>query len=788
MPPGWMTLGDEKDRYDEVLSRIGRLIKDLPEANTTSLQVMLLQADYSRAEAQIGKWIADRSQTEALGAAGEILARIAPKLDANQKKLNKQLDEMRNAVDAIMNPAQQAAEMQKLRRLAQVAGRATYFAGWSNYYYALSRQQSPEAKEDLVRAKGAFRHFLGLDEDEKYEDIEVSWLQLESLTRSQALIGLGLAEVASSNLDGARSCFKMLDDVSAPPAIRDSAAAYFLQGLLNAGLVADAGEYAAEQIEKFGGNATQGKVSFCVALLRAGFGSAADGMSAEHRRLGEIGVRGLARLRQIGVAQQVLAEYDIELDEADDFYFTWLKGHRQFSAAEKSKSSDDFETAATTLTAALALDDARKDVASSGQCRYTLAWCRYRQARYEEAAEQFEQAVSALKEAGGDAAVESAWMAFASFHQLATKQREYVSRAIAVLESIQRDFPLSEQAKKAEFQIAKLRQAAGSPAETIAALEKIKPDEPSFLSARYDLCRLHHEQWLAANRDAAKAATAAAEVRKAADAYLRAARNDDNDERKLKCLLWAADTAISGPSLEESVAKSYLDRAAPLAEKLPQASSAVAEYHYRLLQLAQKTGDEDAVNEQSQWLANNAKGSVYELAAVINRAREADAAVANASPSERAARVVEAAAVYQRLVEIVGQSSAKIAADKNARVANSKLAGYEYELGRYAEAAQRLERILAAFPDDADYLRRAGLAQYKAGDHDASIEHWRRLTRGLKVNSSEWYEAKYYQLACLRFIDKPAAIEAYRQFRLLHPKADEDPWRSDPAGLRGALK
>ena len=285
-------------------------------------------------------------------------------------------------------------------------------------------------------------------------------------------------------------------------------------------------------------------------------------------------------------------------------------------------------------------------------------------------------------------------------------------------------------------------------------------------------------------RDADKASAAAANVRKATDNYLRAARSDDNDERKLKSLLWAADTCISGPSLDAAAAKSYLDRAAPLAAALPQGSSAVAEYHYRLLQLAQKQKDGAAAQEHSDWLANNAQGSSFELAGVINQARDADAAVASASPSQRPARVAAAVEVYQRLVEIVGQSSEKIAAEKNARVANSKLAGYEYDLGRYAQAAQRLERLLVAFPDDPAYLRRGGLAQYKSGDVASAIEHWRKLTRGLKTNSPEWYEAKYYQLACLQRIDKSGAVAAYRQFRLLHPKVDAEPWRSDPAGLQ----
>ena len=348
-----MSLGDDKKRYDDVLARIRRLVEDMPQANTTSLQVMLLQADYSRAEAQITKWIEDRSKTAALKDANEILARIAPQLHSHQKELNEDLEKLNLDLDAIEDPVKRAAAEQEIKRRASVVGRATYFTGWANYYHALGKQNFEASKEELDHAKNAFRRFLGLDTDEKYEEIEPGQIQaLESLNGAQSLIGLGLAELASSNLEGARHCFRLLDHVGTPPAIRDQAATFFLQGLLNAGLVGDAADYAAEQVAKFDGGATQGKVSFCVALLRAGFGGG-DAMSAEHQRLRSLGVRGLARLRQMGIAQKVLADYDVDLDDAKDFYFVWLNGHRLFSEAEKSKSKADYETASEKLLAAL---------------------------------------------------------------------------------------------------------------------------------------------------------------------------------------------------------------------------------------------------------------------------------------------------------------------------------------------------------------------------------------------------------------------------------------------------
>ncbi len=535
------------------------------------------------------------------------------------------------------------------------------------------------------------------------------------------------------------------------------------------------------------GGATAGKINFCAALVRAGFAGGAADAAPQARQLGELGVRGLAKLRQLPVLRQLIAKYNIELKDNGGFYLTWIKGQQQFAQAETSKAANDYEAAAKTLDKALNDPQARADVSSAGDCRYTLAWCHYRLDRFEQAAPQFQQAAVALQESSSDAAVQAAWMAFVSYQRLSGTESRFVSTAIETLQAIKRDFPSSEQAKKADYYIAKLQQSAATPEESIRTLSQIKPGEPNYLSARYELCLLYHQQWSKERGDARIAPVAAAEVLRAVDQYLEESKNDADQERKLKCTLLAVDVALNATPPNDQQAAAYLAKTAAVADLLPTSSPSLAEYHYRCWQAARQAGDQ-AVEQHAMWLARNAAGSIYELPAIVTLARRADEAVDAATASERPARQESAARIYQRLVQLLGDSPEAMTAKKNSLVANSKLAHYEHDLGRYAAAANRLDRILSAYPNEKAYLRRAGLAHFAAGDFAAALPHWRTLLSGLDNDADDWYEAKYYQLECLLQTDKTSAKQVYDQFKLLHPELGPEPWKAKFRELDSALR
>jgi len=82
------------------------------------------------------------------------------------------------------------------------------------------------------------------------------------------------------------------------------------------------------------------------------------------------------------------------------------------------------------------------------------------------------------------------------------------------------------------------------------------------------------------------------------------------------------------------------------------------------MQLAQKKGDLLQERLNAGWLVEHAAGSRYELAAIIVMARTMDKKIAAATASDNSADIREAFALYQRLVELLGDTPEAIRANK----------------------------------------------------------------------------------------------------------------------------
>lgn len=781
-----MEVGDDATRYAELLARIEKLTQRFPQANTTALEVMLLQADYNRAETLVGEWIADSKKSASRQSAGEILSRIAPQLQQHQSELNARADKLLADIDKLEEGEERQAKEAELARVSPVAGRATYFAGWAAYYLGLARPDRTAAGKDFEQARSVFRKLLGLtDEDTEYAKVDVAWLGLESIWRTRAVIGLGLAEAATGRLPESEAVFAWLESPIVAAQVRDQAAFWFLQGLLNAGKPAAARDYAAKQVAAFAGEVSQGKVSLCVALVRAGFGSGAA--DADRRELGLLGISGLAKLKQFAALRTLVDEYEIDLGDGGGFYVAFVQGQQQFDAAEKSKDPEQYRAAIKQFIAALATSDAKNDAATAGLCRYNLAWSHYRLEDFAAAAREFEQAIPGLKLNDRETAAQSAWLAFGAHRQLIGKSPTAASAAISALERLKREFPESKFAPRVDFQMAKLQSAASSPEESIAALQKIKPGEANYLAARYDLGQLLHSQWRAARDDAAKAKVALAELQQAVDVFIAAAGADDGT-RKVTLLLKVVDAALGSNPAASQLATNYLQRASAIVDGLPDDDVAAAEFHYQALQHARAAGDTTARQLHAQWLVEHAKGSSYELPALVTTASALDAEVKSAPKSQLPDLEEQAYDVYHRLARALGDSPNLLEQQKNARVAQAKLAYYAAQTGRHEEAAAGYAKLLAVFPKDKDYLRRAGMATFAAGAYDASLAHWTTLLRGLAAGSDDWLEAKYHQIACLAAINKTEAAQVMQQFVLLYPNFGGGSWGAKFRTLAASLK
>ncbi|HUE69640.1 MAG TPA: hypothetical protein VMP01_02030 [Pirellulaceae bacterium] len=790
-----MALAEDEAAFKAMKQRVDQLLAQLPEAKTPTLTVMLLQADFQRAESLVNTWLEESAEpeTQRPHEAINILTRIVPELETRIKEIHDAAERLLSRADDLMETKSAKQTEEEVFRLQSVAARATYFAGWGHYYLGLTQQAPAAASGAFNAAKRHFSDVLGVDDAKDYAPVEVDSLGLESVWRARTAIGLGLAESALGRPAAAAACFRWLDHASAPANLRDEASYWQLKGLLNVRDYEAAAELAELKIAALAAPPTPGKNSFCTALIRAGASPGSGADPAAHVAKGKLalaGIAGLARLRQFDTLGQLVTKHKLyELPEArDSFYLTWLNGRAQFLAAEKTKHRDDYTAAAATLEKALAQSAARQDLFAAGQCRYHLAWCKFRLEEFEEAAQAFREVTPVLKEGEEDLAAQANWMEFAAWQSLAQKKKEprFAAAAVTALETLKRDFPASEQAGKADIYIARLRQDV-VPEKAIESLLRVKPGDASYLAAQFEIVTLRHKIWNEASGEKRADENLASELLAAVDRFLGAAGTSGRPDERLRASLIAIEVLSAQSGSEQGEIERYLNRAQRAARSLADSSPLLAEYHYRRLQHAQRTKDDAELRRAADWIAMHGGGTPYELPALIIVARQADAAVDAASAGDKRARQEEAAAIYQRLTKLIGDSPEAIAGTKNALAVSSRLAAYDESLGRWKEAAARLDKIVAALPSDKKYLRRAGIAHVQAGHLAAAAGHWRTLLAGLKGGSDEWLEAKHYQITCLLETDPAAAQKVWKQFKLLYPEVKSAAWREKFAALEQRL-
>lgn len=775
---------EDKQRSAQILEKIQSLIQRVPQADTPALRVMLLQADYNQAETLAVRWINDPADLPARDQAFEILQRIAPELNEFQEQLNAQVDSLIDALADLPEGDQRDALEQQSGRVQAVAGRATYFAGWANYYRGLVQGQDGQASIQLAR--DTFRKLLDIRTDQ-YESIEAEWLGLESVWRCRALIGLGLSEAALGALPRSRACFALLEHASVPPEMQDQAAFWYLQGLFNAGQYDAAVQYAESRVATYNPPPSTGKISVCVSLVRGAFGDRSQPPEGSRRRLGILGLEGLARLGQQRTIEQLMEQYQIDLPDESSFLVAWSAGRKLLAVAEQSQRDEDYRAAIRQLDVALRTPDADRQPDSAARCRYELAWCRFQLNEYAQAAQLAQTAWNGLKPTDPQTAAQAAWIAFASYQKMADQQPRFLAQAIDVLQTLKRDFPGHPYAKRADYLIDKLQRHSESTEETIRRLEQIQPGDSSYLASLYDLCLLWHQRWV--QSAPADAKQMAAQVVQAVRRYLDAAGPANDDQRQLKSCLLAAEVLLRDPPDQGVSAEVFLDRASKFVSPTSESGSLDAEYHYRRLQLATLRKQEPDRQQRAEWLVQNAAGTAYEAPALVVVARAADQRVEQSPVADRLEAQRTAYRIYQRLVERLGTSPEILQSDQNARVALSRSADYAMQLEQYQDAAAQLDSLLAAFPTDRNYLRRSGMAHFQAGSYPLSLERWRTLLTGMPIGTDEWYEAKYHQILCLNETDPEMASKVLHQLQILDPKLGPAPWREKfQSLLRNFLK
>ncbi|MEX1041426.1 MAG: hypothetical protein WDZ51_12385 [Pirellulaceae bacterium] len=772
-----LAIAEDSAESRRLLVKVGELLRNYPEADTPAIRVLLLQADYNRAEAAATRWINDPDQTESRDAARKILERIAPELVLRQGELLKQVDEKYEVLDRMPRGSQRDAREQEAKQLESVSGRAAFFGAWANYYLVVVKETtgSSSLTQEAIRL---FQDLLSIN-PENLADIEPETLGLEQEWRARALIGLGLAEVMEGNTARAQQYFQWLRTGGTSHELADQADYWFVRGLLSAGKWQVALEYCRKLPAAFQTPSTPGKTSLAVMLADSGLRGGGNN-DAVRQELGTLGLTALAKLGHHAAAIKLMEKYDVPLGANPDFYGLWLYGQRQFAAAEKSQEDEDYQQARQWLTKAIDHPEADADPASLGECRYTLAWCLYRLKQYAEAGNLFRDASLGLKAINPNKGAEAAWMSFVAYQSLATDEPRYALSAIDVLEQLKRDYPDHNYAKRADFFIAKLQQSRGSLTASIRQLQSVSADDPSYFTAQYDLCVLLRQQVDRAQSDAEKKSYAQ-QVREVADklqgliAQAGGKARLNQVAQATRGQLLVAELARLG-HLDEALRDRYLSQAGSLVARLEDTEPTVAQFHYESLRQARDQGNQGKLTGHVDWLLKHGRGTNYETTALIIKAMEIDQRTAANPPSDDQVWQ-QGYDVYSRLAERLNFSAKTVASSNNTKVAGSKAAYFAEQTGRPDEAARLLRVLVEAFPNETEYLRRTGKVEFESNNFTAALPHFRKLLLGVPRDSEAWFEAKYYQLASLRQTDPPQAKKVLSQFQLLHSDWGNPVWR-----------
>ena len=746
-------------RIEDLDRRIDSLLKAHPDADTPSLKLARLAGEYNRGERLSGQWIADPGQTEAAESAMAIWNRVGPQYEELSRRLGEELEQALKILDQAQDVARADESQENCDRLRELKAWADYHHAWSSLYAGLIGATDSAKRRET--AKQTFRTLLGAEspKDVKPDALSDRWM-------ARCALGSGIIELTSGRAESGMAWLGPLRGPETHPDVRDWVDFWIAWGA-DRGKIWDA---VADELQQFataiGDAPTPGRVEFCKLLARIGYGGAGP-TSAERKRLGVLGLRGLLAMGQQSLARDLVAKWSKNGSAArplgdEDFAIRWLQGLEGFERAEKSRDPRDYEESARLLASALAGAEAAAQEGIATDCRYALAWIDYRRDRFADAAQKFGKVADVRKSKGDASAGDAAWMKAVALLKPAQADSGPSSEALAALKAFLQDYPRHKNIENAKLQLARLDGVR---------LESVSVDDPDrFLEAcRQEFARVRGIQ--------AKADFAP--LRDALEKYLALPEAKRSASGTLECLLMRSelDPATRGDLAKGQAALERLTPADPLQLR----------YRLALTKLAESQKDQAAVQTQADWLTARHPGSTAEQTALIALARLTEARLSQTDAARRAEARSQAIATYQRLSRALGDSPEILRANRNALIAAARLAQHALAAEQHEEAARRFEAILAAYPQDASALRGLGLAALKLERWPRAVDCFQTLLAGLPRGSAPWFEAKHHQITALRRIDPMQARQVIEQLELLYPDLGPDPWREPLLKLKTEL-
>lgn len=785
-----------------------KLMRDVPEADSSDLRLSLAKASYLRVEE-----IAERARLRlataeeieeaksVLRALGTTFIDLAKRLDAQIKVLERREAGARDQdMDALRT------ELGDARRLHSLA---RYYGGWSSYYDAMLNQSSTQAQ----RAMEEFGVLLNAapNRPASVDRVPKQLLHYEHIARSAMGCALS-ASIRGEHIEAVRWMDLLNQAEDLPPSVQEQ---IFTRELI---VLAGAQRWSDIEVrvrDRRGMNTGAGIKPLSpvearlVAVLALEYGNTGPSMS----RLAEIAqsvasmaMSDLVAQRQVSQVLDLVQQYGTASLGSQGFIVLYVRGIRAYDDARTAhralapNTPDEpvtdaptinlYQRAAEVLESTLGAPDSKDFPAERARTRTRLGLARYYAGEYANAVDAFVKASeeATTPELRGDAL----WYAIAALDyaiergamsNLAQRDR------LAVL--YLREFPDTDNA--ARLLLRQTNAQGMRDAEVVEVLLKVAPDSPLYRAARRQAATLLYKLFRGArggDRDFAglRFVQIGEELIKseqtAALASLDPSGRDAADGVILRARqLVDALLSVSGPDPDK--AESYLAAIDSVAAfHAIDISQLQPELTFRRLQIAVIRNHPDAINRSVDQL-RSMTGPYAEAAdrLLFRRAQR----LLEASPAD----AVAAREVVRFGVRVLDGMSADASSASTVRDGVAMAAAVLWDLEQdkaMRDLALSLDRAQdAAGIRTLSALRRHARLAESAGEIEEAGRVWSTLASSVDAASPAWFEARYEAMRLLSMIDLVKAREALAQHEALYPTLGPSPWDERFRDLRETL-
>ena len=777
------------------------LLRAVPEADSFDLRLNLGKARYLQAEEIAERHRLrlatpeERQEAErALRTVGATFADIGSKINRRVEALEKREATGRDEEAAAVRSA--LSEARRLRSLAM------YYTGWSEYYSSFLA-----GKPAVDEALGAFGWLLNAagGRQANVERVPASLMRYEHVAR--AALGCALCESLRGR-DGAALLW--LDAVESAEGLAPAVQ----RQVFPRRLVVLAGGKRWADLEYMIGKRRQPTREEPIKPLEAADARLLAVLTLDALRDGNLTavgrelVQGLAdtamtdlvTLGEVRQVQDLVNRYGTAPLGGEGFIVQYIRGLQAYERARDAHAAtgrnveepigDDtvrnlYREAARTLEIAGQAADAARFAEERGNSGLLLGLSLFYAGDLQEAADRFERAFQ-VADGSTKYSEDSLWLAIVALDKAVEGGRPSLKDRLARLSALYlKTFPRSERAARLLLRQAGTDVVAEEKA--VEVLLGVEPDSPLYEAARRQAATLLYNIYRRAKgNDRDFAALRFAEVSEELIRFdaKKLAEGDDGAKKEATAQLLVrvrqlldAVLGMAAPDLDRAE-KAFTLLDTVVAEAGLDVRKVEDEITYRKLQVALARAKTDDATRHLDRL--HALGGRFSDAADRMMYKRALGVLSVPNPPPGAA--VEVVRHGTRVMQQFGRDAAALrdpavyslhntVADAAARVWKSD------QDSAMRDIAVEIDRNLLGLGNPpAQVLRRFAELAEASGDKTGALDAWRLLLSGLNPTAPEWFEARYHSLRLLLATDRPAAVQAMAQHRVLHPDFGPEPW------------